>query len=343
MLKFLLYLFCYGIKAFMIPFADSGQLSKQGIHKISIPNNEDVAVWWDLKKQKWCSVNDVCPHRQASLSSGVVTHNGNIKCPYHGIEFNGCGNCRLIPSSESDTSDFCVKNYFIQEKYGLLWISKNRDECVPVIGPLETDPPKFDWFVIKQNIPVNLMIENSIDILHADHVHHGMLPFLDRNKGLLLETYSREFSKLWLNETGFACELNINEKTNIYSEMRCEESFFYTLVTFPKVSIILILVPFDPSKTMYISSFLLNDIENDNKGIFKMMLRIINPMIKSFGQKIYEQDHMIFESQIKNIENKRKINHYIKDIDLPIILYNKWTNKYIHGEENDCNQEECEL
>ena len=337
----LLTMFQIVTKALIIPFADN-RLSKQGIHTVCIPNENDIAVWWNFKKQKWNAVNDVCPHRQASLSKGIINKDGYIKCPYHGIEFNGCGNCKIIPLSESDTSIFCVKNYFIQEKYGLLWISRQRDEKIPSIECLENDPPKFNWFVTKQDVPANLMIENSIDILHADHVHHGMLPFLDRNKGALLETYSREFRKLWFNESGFSCVMNINEKTKIYSEMRCEESFFYTLVSFPNISVILILVPFEPSKTLYISSLLLNNVEPDNNNIFNMLIRLFDPLIENFGRKIYKQDHEIFTSQMNNIEKNRKINHCIEDIDLRIILYNKWTNKYIHGEVNECDDDECE-
>jgi len=35
------------IKGIMIPFADSGQLSKQGIHKINMPNN-DMLMGMDI-------------------------------------------------------------------------------------------------------------------------------------------------------------------------------------------------------------------------------------------------------------------------------------------------------
>ena len=42
-------------------------------------------------------VTDLCAHRGASLGKGCVS-DGNIKCPFHGIEYNTTGKCVYIPS-----------------------------------------------------------------------------------------------------------------------------------------------------------------------------------------------------------------------------------------------------
>ena len=109
-----------------IPFADVS-LSKRSIHKVKIKNDETVAVWWNRKTKEWNAVNNICPHRQASLSDGVINpFTCNIKCRYHGLEFNKNGKCTSIPSSTFGTSIFSVKEYNIKEKYNLLWINDNE-------------------------------------------------------------------------------------------------------------------------------------------------------------------------------------------------------------------------
>ena len=41
---------------------------------------------------------DLCLHRGAKLSGGIVDDNGAIQCPYHGWKFDSLGKCILIPS-----------------------------------------------------------------------------------------------------------------------------------------------------------------------------------------------------------------------------------------------------
>jgi nitrite reductase/ring-hydroxylating ferredoxin subunit len=48
------------------------------------------------------ALEDICPHRGVPLSRGRVRR-GNLKCAYHGWEFDGQGLCRLIPSDVEAT------------------------------------------------------------------------------------------------------------------------------------------------------------------------------------------------------------------------------------------------
>jgi len=45
-------------------------------------------VIWKNSKNEYIGLDDVCPHKGASLSNGKIV-NDNIVCPYHGYEFNG--------------------------------------------------------------------------------------------------------------------------------------------------------------------------------------------------------------------------------------------------------------
>src|ERR1039457_1434555 len=40
---------------------------------------------------------DRCPHRNVPLSLGSIARAGNIQCAYHGWQFDGQGQCQLVP------------------------------------------------------------------------------------------------------------------------------------------------------------------------------------------------------------------------------------------------------
>tara|TARA_B100001094_G_scaffold332502_1_gene404887 strand:+ start:5119 stop:6201 length:1083 start_codon:yes stop_codon:yes gene_type:complete len=316
-----------------IPFADSS-LSKQGIHKIPIPvdttflrplsvdhNNENVAVWWNAKEQNWNAVSDMCPHRQASLSSGIINPITNdIKCRYHGIEFNGCGKCTLIPSSNYNKNIFSVKKYYIKEKYNLLWIDDTDDSELPFIEVLEEKNEKFPWNIYKTDISSMLLVENFLDSIHVDHVHHGMLPTLDRY--YKLPDYSS--SKInWFNETGFSCNITAVEITYL-------SQYEITTVKAPIISIISMTIPYNSTHISSISTLLfeLNDKYFIRTMITKIFVKLIAFYIKLRGSDIFNQDVYIIKTQEENIKKYGKKTVKSGPADLPMILYNRWLKKY---------------
>jgi len=50
----------------------------------------DFVLFRDKKGNAVC-LNNVCPHRGASLANGTLSEEGYISCPFHGWEFNGLG------------------------------------------------------------------------------------------------------------------------------------------------------------------------------------------------------------------------------------------------------------
>ena len=70
---------------------------------------------------KAACVLDGCAHRKASLGGGCV-RNGNIACPFHGIEYDASGKCVFVPSdgrsSTVSYSRFDLKHFPINNKEG---------------------------------------------------------------------------------------------------------------------------------------------------------------------------------------------------------------------------------
>jgi phenylpropionate dioxygenase-like ring-hydroxylating dioxygenase large terminal subunit len=135
---------------------------------------EAIALWIDEDGQP-AAVQDRCCHRSAQLSLGKVA-NGCIKCPYHGWEFNGEGNCVHVPQLRSDESispSYRVQSYACQERYGYIWVCLEE----PLTGipdiPEAVDPSYrlIHEFYEPWNCAGLRVMENEFDLAHPTFVH----------------------------------------------------------------------------------------------------------------------------------------------------------------------------
>ena len=185
-------------------FPVSRILSKNKPHKIEILN-KNLVVWWNPVDKKWSSTDDMCLHRQASLSKGVITKNGDIKCGYHGLEYNSCGKCVHMPSSEK-LLKYKLESYNIVEKSGLLWLTDNNEKDVDVVGDFLKNNAQDKLVFLEVDCPADLLFENSFDSLHFSHVHHKLVPQIDRYNPLPVMT-EKHCKINYFDETGFSFSL----------------------------------------------------------------------------------------------------------------------------------------
>lgn len=119
------------------------------------------AVFWDVKRDVPTVVDDVCPHRGASLSEGgVVTEGGCIKCKYHG---------KHVGPMQADRRN-------VTESHGIVWLKSGQ-------GDLPTDermPPSSTEFEGSRVTEYSrafdgcspiLCVENTLDWSHLETVH----------------------------------------------------------------------------------------------------------------------------------------------------------------------------
>jgi 5,5'-dehydrodivanillate O-demethylase len=119
-------------------------------------------------------VQDRCPHRQTLLSLGWVAGD-NIRCFYHGWEFNGGGQCVRQPAEKAGfAAKVRIRSYPVREYLGLVFA---------YLG--EGEPPEFQRFpelegsaggvnVHSHPVPCNYFqrVENDLDELHVHFVHN---------------------------------------------------------------------------------------------------------------------------------------------------------------------------
>ena len=97
--------------------------------------NEPVVMFRD-PDGRVNAMEDVCPHRLAPLSMGKLVCEGkHIRCAYHGLEFDGSGQCVVNPhASGRIPKNSSVRSYPVVEKHSLIWIWMG-DEQPDAISP----------------------------------------------------------------------------------------------------------------------------------------------------------------------------------------------------------------
>ena len=111
---------------------------------------EDLTVWRDSSGRPHIFV-DSCPHRAVKLSAGCVLGD-RLQCAYHGLEFDGSGQCLFIPW-EGDDPEKCkvlrARGYPAAEVGGLIW---------GYIGDIEQFPPP----PVEEILPLEMQREDFV-------------------------------------------------------------------------------------------------------------------------------------------------------------------------------------
>ncbi|MBT7753918.1 MAG: aromatic ring-hydroxylating dioxygenase subunit alpha [Gammaproteobacteria bacterium] len=131
----------------------------------------DFVLFRDNKGTPVC-LNNVCPHRGASLANGSLSKEGLIACPFHGWEFNGLGQCIRMPSIGNEdpkkaTPGVKIDSYPTKEKHGLIWTFLGDD--------LENANPIFD--IPEMNDPSYTVLEH--DVVFESNFHTAKFSNLD--------------------------------------------------------------------------------------------------------------------------------------------------------------------
>lgn len=120
-------------------------------------------------------LDGLCPHRGAALARGRVVGNC-IECPYHGWQFDGAGNCQLVPAGnlkQRIPPQFHTASFPVVEQQGLIWTTLGT--------PVTPVPPRFDvlddpklatvCYVSTQPVTFDWWIDNTLDFAHIPYVH----------------------------------------------------------------------------------------------------------------------------------------------------------------------------
>lgn len=124
---------------------------------------------------KAVALEDRCCHRGMPLSSGTL-ENGQIRCGYHGLLYDGCGHCVEVPGQDRIPAKAKVKSYFLIEKQGIIWFWYSFDtepniSDVPDYPYHEHPDYLYDGDVYHYQAPYQLIHDNLMDLSHLAYVH----------------------------------------------------------------------------------------------------------------------------------------------------------------------------
>ena len=126
-------------------------------------------------------LEDRCPHRKAPLSLGEVVGD-DIRCGYHGAQFDGTGACTLIPSQRElpVPSTFKGKAYAAIERHDLIFVWMGAAELAdPALIPDWSRNTAEGWTAVHgyHHVKGNyqLVIDNLLDLSHTTYVHKTTL------------------------------------------------------------------------------------------------------------------------------------------------------------------------
>lgn len=137
---------------------------------------KDLVLWRDRSGTAHL-FPDFCPHRGSALSQGDVV-DGNLACWYHGIQYDGDGVCREVPTSIKSAlvGKLKIQKYRLEERCGMLWAYFGDEERYPA-PPLtlaeEVTDPAWTWFIARAKWKINWLyiVDNLVDPMHGPFLH----------------------------------------------------------------------------------------------------------------------------------------------------------------------------
>jgi 5,5'-dehydrodivanillate O-demethylase len=165
---------------------------------------DENLVLYRTRAGEYGLLEESCPHRRASLFYGIPTLSG-IRCPYHGWQFDGAGQCTDQPNEPADSrfaSKVQTPAYPVQELGGLLFAYLG-----PAPAPLL---PRLDGYVAEGAIrmigravvPCNWLqiMENSVDPVHTEWLHGHLHEFQHERESSEKVAISKHHVKIGFDE-----------------------------------------------------------------------------------------------------------------------------------------------
>jgi phenylpropionate dioxygenase-like ring-hydroxylating dioxygenase large terminal subunit len=163
-----------GLASYFHPVATSGEVT--GEPRAFQLLGEEVVVYRDGRGP--VAFKDLCIHRGTRLSLGEVTEEGNIRCAYHGWEYDRTGRCVRIPSLPVGAGIPRKARAFAfpaREAYDVVWVALAEPVAgVPAFPNGEWDDPGWRGmlaFVPTWSSSAGRVLENFCDWAHLPWVH----------------------------------------------------------------------------------------------------------------------------------------------------------------------------
>jgi len=132
-------------------------------------------VVWRRADQKVAVLEDACWHRRLPLSMGRL-EGDDVVCRYHGLAFDGSGQCTRMPSQEKILRTACVRAFPAVERHRLVWVWPGDPALADPAKVPDlhwNDDPEWagDGETLAAKCDYRLFIDNLMDLTHETFVH----------------------------------------------------------------------------------------------------------------------------------------------------------------------------
>ena len=324
------------------PLLDIKSFNTKKINEIKILD-KNIVIW--EKNEKLIVQDNICIHRGGPLSEGYIDlQSKNLRCSYHGWEFDSKGNVKSIPQyqmcnkcdKETTASEFKKTSKFNQKTYqtelcnNILWINLNDNiTCFPDHIKNYNMSVSHDITVVEVPYTMNILLENLFDPAHVPFAHHTLQSSRELASSVNCSVVNMNSSSL---EIYFEDNtLKNNEYRN--GTMSFNNPSHYMLNSlYPDVFIKRLhvyCVPIFPHKTRI---FVQNEYKDEK---FKRIYSLVPTWFKHvITQSFFDSDTMLLYKQEKQLRERNSLynctNTYVTPTssDKPIYFYHKWKNKY---------------
>ena len=161
------------MRRYWVPALMSSEIAQPDGPQVRVPLLGEKLLAFRNSDGRACLIDEFCSHRGVSLYFGRNEENG-IRCAYHGLKFNGDGQCVEVPSAPQACKNMHIKGYPCVERGGIVWA---------YMGPADKQPapPELEWCVVPENqVYVTKRVqacsylqamEGGIDTAHVSYVH----------------------------------------------------------------------------------------------------------------------------------------------------------------------------
>lgn len=141
---------------------------------------EQPIVLYRKENGEAAAIGNACAHRFAPLHMGKLVGD-TVQCPYHGLRFDGSGQCVLNPHGDGMIPPrMAVPSWPLVEKHKLIWLwfgdaDKADPATIPDFSCHEDPELAFVGGVIEMKAHYELITDNLLDLAHSEFVHEGLL------------------------------------------------------------------------------------------------------------------------------------------------------------------------
>lgn len=121
------------------------------------------------------ALEDLCWHRLLPLSQGFL-EGDCLRCKYHGLLYDSCGQCVEMPAQETVTKTAHVTSYPVAERHRLVWVwpgdpAKADESLIPNLHWFNDPKWAGDGTSVHFKCGYQLLVDNLLDLTHETFVH----------------------------------------------------------------------------------------------------------------------------------------------------------------------------